>query len=87
MQEQKNRNKKNLCKMRTNTEHGQWKRTISQSARRIAKRQSIRIRVIHIGILDGRLKALNGYDEMLWHLITLMKKKPLLIPKSLIFPF
>jgi hypothetical protein len=63
MQKQKSWNKINLCKMRTNTEHGQW------------------IRVIHIGILDGRLKELNGYDEILWHLITLMKKKPLFSQK------
>ncbi len=81
MQKQKSWNKINLCKMRTNTEHGQWKRTISQSARRISKRQSMRIRVIHIGILDGRLKELSGYDEILWHLITLMKKKPLFSQK------
>jgi hypothetical protein len=79
MQEQKGQNKINVCKMRTSTEHGQWKRTISQSARRMTKRQSIRVRVIHIGILDERLKELNGYDEVMWHLITLMKRKPILL--------
>lgn len=86
MQEQKNRSKMNTCKMRTSTEHGQWKRAISQSARRMSKRQSIQIRVVHIGLLDERLKELNGYDEILWHLITLMKKKPLLIQKFQISP-
>lgn len=79
MQEQKEQKKINVCKMRMSTEHGQWKRTISQSARRIAKRQSIRVRVIHIGILDERLKDLSGYDEVMWHLITVMKRKPVLL--------
>jgi hypothetical protein len=78
MQEQKNQKKTNTCKMRMSTEHGQWKRTISQSARRISKRQSIRVQVIHIGILDERLKELSGYDEVMWHLIALMKGKPVL---------
>jgi hypothetical protein len=37
--------------------------------------------VAHLGILDERLKKLIGYDEVLWHLITVMKKKPILLKK------
>lgn len=79
MQEQKNQDKITSCKMRMSTEDGQWKRTISQSALRLSKRQFLRIRVVHMRILDERLKELNGYDEVMWHLITLMKRKPVLL--------
>jgi hypothetical protein len=79
MQEQKNKNKTKLCKLRLNSEREQWQRSISESARRLSKRQSIRVHVVHIGILNERLKGLNGYDEVMWHLITLMKKKPVLL--------
>jgi hypothetical protein len=79
MQEQNNKNNTKLCKLRMSTEHEQWQRTISQSARRISKRQSIRVHVVHIGILDERLKELSGYDEVMWHLITVMKRKPVLL--------
>jgi DNA-directed RNA polymerase subunit E'/Rpb7 len=79
MQEQKNKNKAKLCKLRISSEHEQWKRSISESARRLSKRRSIRARVVHIGILNEQLKELNGYDEVMWHLITLMKKKPVLL--------
>jgi DNA-directed RNA polymerase subunit E'/Rpb7 len=79
MQEQKNKNKTKLCKLRISSEHEQWQRSISESARRLSKRQSIRVRMVHIAILNERLKELNGYDEIMWHLITLMKRKPVLL--------
>jgi hypothetical protein len=79
MQEQKGHKKTNICTMRMSTDHGLWKRTISQSALRISKRQSMRVHAVRIGILDKRLKGLNGYDEVMWHLIALMKRKPVLL--------
>jgi len=79
MQEQKHKNKTKPCKMRVTDEHEQWQRSIAQSAHRLSKRASILIRAIQISILDERLKDLNGYDEVMWHLITRMKKKPELL--------
>jgi hypothetical protein len=79
MQEQKNKKKTKTCKMRIVDEHEQWQRIISQSAQHLSKRESILIRAVQINILDERLKDLNGYDEVMWHLIMRMKKKPELL--------
>lgn len=76
MQEQKNKKKANFSKKCVIAENKQWQQSISHSAHRLSKHKSMLIRVIQINILDERLKGLSGYDEVMWHLIPRMKKKP-----------